>query len=76
MDGTIWLGPNAVLAFAREGYNFWDINPPELWNALTYPGFFKTRDEYWQVRRGRKCIATRAQRVRRCAATLHPLAHG
>ena len=21
MDGTIWLGPNAVLAFAREGYN-------------------------------------------------------
>jgi L-2-hydroxyglutarate oxidase LhgO len=49
MDGTIWLGPNAVLAFAREGYNFWDINPPELWDALTYPGFFKLATKYWQV---------------------------
>ncbi len=49
MDGTIWLGPNAVLAFAREGYSFWDINPPELWDALTYPGFFKLATKYWQV---------------------------
>jgi 2-hydroxyglutarate dehydrogenase len=28
MDGSIWLGPNAVLAFAREGYSFFTINPP------------------------------------------------
>src|SRR5471030_206012 len=49
MDGTIWLGPNAVLAFAREGYSFWDINPPELWDALTYPGFFKLAAKYWQL---------------------------
>jgi L-2-hydroxyglutarate oxidase LhgO len=33
MDGSIWLGPNAVLAFAREGYRFWDVNPAELWDA-------------------------------------------
>ena len=52
MDGTIWLGPNAVLAFAREGYHFWDINPPELWDALTYPGFFKLATKYWQVGAG------------------------
>jgi L-2-hydroxyglutarate oxidase LhgO len=52
MDGTIWLGPNAVLAFAREGYNFWDINGPELWDALTYPGFFKLAMKYWQVGAG------------------------
>lgn len=49
MDGTIWLGPNAVLAFAREGYSFWDVNPPELWDALTYPGFFKLAMKYWQI---------------------------
>jgi L-2-hydroxyglutarate oxidase LhgO len=49
MDGTIWLGPNAVLAFAREGYGFWNINPPELWDALTYPGFFKLAMKFWQV---------------------------
>ncbi len=52
MDGTIWLGPNAVLAFAREGYNFWDVNAPELWDALTYPGFFKLATKYWKVGAG------------------------
>jgi L-2-hydroxyglutarate oxidase LhgO len=52
MDGSIWLGPNAVLAFAREGYNFWDVNAPELWDALTYPGFLKLAKNYWQVGAG------------------------
>jgi L-2-hydroxyglutarate oxidase LhgO len=52
MDGSIWLGPNAVLAFAREGYSFWTINPPELWDALTYPGFFKMATKYWQIGTG------------------------
>jgi L-2-hydroxyglutarate oxidase LhgO len=52
MDGSIWLGPNAVLAFAREGYNFWDINPPELWDAVTYPGFVKLALKYWKVGAG------------------------
>jgi len=52
MDGSIWLGPNAVLAFAREGYNFWDINPPELWDAATYPGFIKLATKYWKIGAG------------------------
>jgi L-2-hydroxyglutarate oxidase LhgO len=52
MDGSIWLGPNAVLAFAREGYQFWDVNPPELWDALTYPGFFKLATKYWKIGTG------------------------
>jgi L-2-hydroxyglutarate oxidase LhgO len=52
MDGSIWLGPNAVLAFAREGYKFWDINLPELWDAATYPGFFKLATKYWQIGAG------------------------
>jgi len=49
MDGSVWLGPNAVLAFAREGYAFSTINPPELWDALTYPGFFKLATKYWKT---------------------------
>jgi L-2-hydroxyglutarate oxidase LhgO len=52
MDGSIWLGPNAVLAFAREGYSFFTINPPELWDALTYPGFFKLATKYWKIGAG------------------------
>ncbi|XP_055920046.1 L-2-hydroxyglutarate dehydrogenase, mitochondrial [Eupeodes corollae] len=41
MDGSVWLGPNAVLAFKREGYKWGDINPLELADALRYPGFIK-----------------------------------
>jgi L-2-hydroxyglutarate oxidase LhgO len=52
MNGEIWLGPNAVLAFAREGYSFSSINPPELWDALTYPGFFKLATKYWKIGMG------------------------
>jgi L-2-hydroxyglutarate oxidase LhgO len=52
MDGSIWLGPNAVLAFAREGYAFLTINPPELWDALTYPGFAKLALKYWKIGSG------------------------
>jgi L-2-hydroxyglutarate oxidase LhgO len=52
MDGSIWLGPNAVLAFAREGYSFFTINPPELWDAITYPGFFKLATKYWKIGMG------------------------
>jgi len=52
MDGSIWLGPNAVLAFAREGYSFFSINPPELWDAITYPGFFKLATKYWKIGAG------------------------
>jgi L-2-hydroxyglutarate oxidase LhgO len=52
MNGDVWLGPNAVLAFAREGYSFFTINPPELWDALTYPGFFKLATKYWRIGAG------------------------
>jgi L-2-hydroxyglutarate oxidase LhgO len=52
MDGSIWLGPNAVLAFAREGYEFFTINPAELWDAITYPGFFKLASKYWKMGAG------------------------
>jgi L-2-hydroxyglutarate oxidase LhgO/3-mercaptopyruvate sulfurtransferase SseA len=49
MDGSVWLGPNAVLAFAREGYKFWNVNLSELWESVTYPGFKKLASEYWQL---------------------------
>jgi L-2-hydroxyglutarate oxidase LhgO len=52
MDGSIWLGPNAVLAFAREGYSFFSINPAELWDSITYPGFFKLATKYWKMGAG------------------------
>jgi L-2-hydroxyglutarate oxidase LhgO len=52
MDGDVWLGPNAVLAFAREGYRFSDVNPGELLDAVAYPGFLKLAMKYWQTGAG------------------------
>jgi L-2-hydroxyglutarate oxidase LhgO len=41
IDGAVWAGPNAVLAFAREGYRRRDIRPLELLGTLTDPGFLR-----------------------------------
>ncbi|CAK8680319.1 L-2-hydroxyglutarate dehydrogenase, mitochondrial-like isoform X2 [Clavelina lepadiformis] len=41
MNGDIWLGPNAILAFKREGYNFTDFNLKDLSEALMFSGLRK-----------------------------------
>ncbi|XP_077123452.1 L-2-hydroxyglutarate dehydrogenase, mitochondrial isoform X2 [Ranitomeya variabilis] len=41
MDGNIWLGPNAVLAFKREGYRLCDLNARDFGEAVTYSGLRK-----------------------------------
>jgi 2-hydroxyglutarate dehydrogenase len=46
MNGDIWLGPNAVLAFAREGYSFSTINVGDVLETLTYSGFIKLASKY------------------------------
>jgi L-2-hydroxyglutarate oxidase len=41
IDGSVHAGPNAVFAFAREGYRWRDIVPRDIWDAISYPGFLK-----------------------------------
>jgi (S)-2-hydroxyglutarate dehydrogenase len=41
INGEVHAGPNAVLAFKREGYTKTDINVKDLFEVLTYPGFWK-----------------------------------
>jgi len=48
-DGSVWLGPNAVLAFAREGYRRLDLRPRDLAEAVAYPGFLKLARKYWET---------------------------
>ena len=47
IHGGIEAGPNAVLAFKREGYSRWDINIKELYETLTFSGFQKVASKYW-----------------------------
>jgi L-2-hydroxyglutarate oxidase len=46
IHGGIEAGPNAVLAFAREGYRRTDLNLRDLADALTYRGFWRFLRRY------------------------------
>jgi L-2-hydroxyglutarate oxidase len=46
IDGEVLAGPNAVLAFAREGYRRLDISPRELAETLFFPGFLRLAKTY------------------------------
>lgn len=49
VGGGVECGPNAVLAFAREGYQKSDINISELTETLAWPGFRKIVSKYWKT---------------------------
>lgn len=50
--GGVEAGPNAVLAFEREGYTKSDIDLSELFETLTWPGFQKVAFKYWKTGMG------------------------
>lgn len=52
IDGGIEAGPNAVLAFAREGYKKNQVNMKELLGTLFYPGFMRVAYKYWKTGMG------------------------
>lgn len=49
IDGSVECGPNAVLAFGREGYRFWSVNPRDLFGTLTYRGFVRMALKHWRM---------------------------
>ncbi len=52
IDGRIEAGPNAVLAFGREGYSRTRIAPLELMQTLSYDGFWRLVSRYWKTGMG------------------------
>lgn len=46
IDGEVWAGPNAVLAFAREGYRRRDVSVGDLVDAISFPGFLRLAGRY------------------------------
>ena len=49
INGSVEAGPNAVLAFAREGYKKTDVNFKDTLGTLSYSGFWKMSAKYWKV---------------------------
>ena len=49
VHGDVEAGPNAVLAFAREGYGLGTVRPGELLGTLGYAGFWNMARRYWRM---------------------------
>lgn len=52
MNGDVWLGPNAVLAFSREGYRFRDIRLKDSGELFTNGGFRRFARQHWKTGMG------------------------
>lgn len=62
VDGTVECGPNAVVAFAREGYRKTDVSPREIAGIVAWPGFRRIARRYWRTGLGeyRRSFSRRA----------------
>ena len=49
MGGEVRAGPNAVLAFAREGYRRSDFSLTDLFQTLAFPGFRRLVRRNWKT---------------------------
>ena len=48
LDGSVWIGPNAILATKREGYSPRDFDFKDVFESLTYPGLIKLGLKYFK----------------------------
>ncbi|WP_150236439.1 L-2-hydroxyglutarate oxidase [Nocardiopsis quinghaiensis] len=49
VSGDVEVGPNAVLAFSREGYRRSDVRLPDLGDNLSWPGFWAMGLQHWRT---------------------------
>jgi (S)-2-hydroxyglutarate dehydrogenase len=49
VDGGVLVGPNAVLALAREGYRWADVGLADLADTLAWPGFRRLAARHWRT---------------------------
>jgi len=52
IQGGVEAGPNAVLAFKREGYQRTSFSMPDAIETLTYKGFWQLAGKYWRMGSG------------------------
>jgi L-2-hydroxyglutarate oxidase LhgO len=49
IDGSVWLGPNAVLALAREAYRRSDVDLRDVYDTLSWPGTLRMMRRQWRA---------------------------
>jgi L-2-hydroxyglutarate oxidase len=48
IDGSVTVGPNAVLGLSREGYSKFSTNLADLADTLGFPGTWRVLRRYWR----------------------------
>jgi len=76
IDGKIEAGPNAVLAFAREGYTRMRISPLELLATLSYDGFWRLISKHWKTGMGEMMRSLSKSLFTRALQELMPVISG
>ncbi|MEU4889364.1 L-2-hydroxyglutarate oxidase [Streptomyces xinghaiensis] len=76
IDGHVHIGPNAVPALAREGYDWRTLRPAELAGTLAFPGSWRIARRHWRYGAGelRRSLSKRAftEAVRRMLPEVSP----
>jgi (S)-2-hydroxyglutarate dehydrogenase len=72
IDGRVHAGPNAVLALGREGYRWRAMNPIELGQTLSYPGFWRLARHQYRTGIAEFARSTSRTRFARSVAELVP----
>jgi L-2-hydroxyglutarate oxidase len=62
IEGHVHAGPNAVLAFKREGYRWRDVSPRDTLDTLTYGGFWRLAARNWEEG-GREVMRSLSRRL-------------
>jgi L-2-hydroxyglutarate oxidase LhgO len=52
IDGQVWLGPNAVLSLAREGYGRGQVSARDVVDTLRWPGTWRMVRRHWRAGAG------------------------
>lgn len=76
IQGAVEAGPNAVLAFKREGYDKWRCSPRDAMSILSYPGFWRMARTHWRAGLGEfhRSVSKRAfhRALRRLVPEIEP----
>lgn len=72
IDRHVHVGPNAVLALAREGYSWGRIDVSDLRETLGFPGFRKLARHYWRYGAAEMARSVSKRRFTHALARLVP----
>lgn len=72
LDGRVVAGPNAALAFSREGYDPLDVDFRDLADAVTWTGFWRVIGRFWRQAFAEAARSLSRRAFARAARTLVP----